>query len=54
MLRSTIEAAQQREDNDVLIKLINLQARLYTKTELGRELEQRHANSIKTCAKTMV
>lgn len=41
MLRSTIEAAQQREDNDVLIKLINLQARLYTKTEIGRELEQR-------------
>lgn len=41
MLRSTIEAAQQRDDNDVLIKLINLQARLYTKTEIGRELEQR-------------
>lgn len=41
MLRSTIEAAQQREDNDLLIKLINLQARLYTQTEVGRELEKR-------------
>lgn len=41
MLRSTIEAAQQREDNELLIKLINLQARLYTQTEIGRELERR-------------
>lgn len=41
MLGSTIEAAQQREDNDLLIKLINLQARLYTQTEVGRDLEQR-------------
>lgn len=42
LLRSTIEAAQQREDKD-LIKLINLQASLYTKTEIGRELERRQS-----------
>ncbi len=41
MLRSTIEAAQQRNDDNRLIKLINLQAKLYTQTEIGRELERR-------------
>lgn len=40
LLRSAVEAAQQRDDKD-LIKLINLQARLYTETEIGRELERR-------------
>ena len=42
LLHSAIEAAQQRDDKD-LIKLINLQAKLYTQTELGRKLEQRQS-----------
>lgn len=42
LLRSAIEAAQQREDKD-LVKLINLQARLYTQTDVGRELERRQS-----------
>lgn len=41
MLRSTLEAAQQRNDNDMVIKLVNLQAKLYTETEIGQELERR-------------
>lgn len=41
MLRSTLEAAQQRDDNDTVIKLVNLQAKLYTKTAVGQELERR-------------
>lgn len=42
LLRTTIEAAQQRDDKD-LIKLINLQAKLYTQTDVGRKLEQRQS-----------
>lgn len=41
MLRSTLEAAQQRDDNDLVINLVNLQAKLYTKTEVGQRLERR-------------
>lgn len=43
MLRSMIEAAQQQGDDDRLLRLINLQARLYRETEIGRELEARQA-----------
>lgn len=43
MLRSALEAAQQRDDNDLVIKLVNLQAKLYTKTEVGQQLEQRQS-----------
>ena len=41
MLRSMIEAAQQQGDDDRLLRLINLQARLYRETEVGQELEAR-------------
>lgn len=41
MLHSLIEMAQQQGSNDQLIRLINLQARLYTETEIGRQLEAR-------------
>lgn len=43
LLRSNIEAAQQQNNNDVLIQLINLQARLYTETEVGQRLEKQQA-----------
>lgn len=43
MLRSALEAAQQRDDNDLVIKLVNLQAKLYTRTEVGQKLEQRQS-----------
>ncbi|HZD11245.1 MAG TPA: CpXC domain-containing protein [Candidatus Binatia bacterium] len=42
ILRSAVEAAQQRDDKD-LLKLTNLQAKLYTQTDLGRELERRQS-----------
>ncbi len=40
LLHNIIETAQQQDEKD-LIKLINLQARLYTQTDVGRELERR-------------
>jgi hypothetical protein len=43
MLRSTIEAAQQQNNNELLIKLTNLQARLFTETEVGRKMEKRQS-----------
>src|SRR5690554_619882 len=43
MLRSTIEAAQQQNNNELLIKLTNLQARLLTETEVGRKVEKRQS-----------
>ncbi len=43
MLHSLIEMAQQQNNNDQLIRLVNLQARLYTDTEVGRTLEARQA-----------
>jgi hypothetical protein len=43
MLHSLIEMAQQQGNDDQLMRLINLQARLYTETEVGRELEARQA-----------
>lgn len=43
MLRSMIEAAQQQGDDDRLLRLINLQARLYRETEIGQQLEARQA-----------
>jgi len=41
MLHSLIEMAQQQGNNDQVIRLVNLQARLYTETEVGRRLEAR-------------
>lgn len=41
ILRNAIETAQQQDNEQQLIKLVNLQARLFTETEIGRELEQR-------------
>lgn len=41
MLRSALEAAQQQDDNNLVIKLVNLQAKLYTKTDVGQRLERR-------------
>lgn len=43
MLHSLIEMAQQQGNNDQMIRLVNLQARLYTETEVGRWLEARQA-----------
>lgn len=44
MLHSLIEAAQQQQGNsDQLIRLINLQARLFTQTEIGRQIEARQS-----------
>lgn len=43
ILRSAIESAQQQDNNEEVIKLVNLQARLYTETEVGQELEKRQA-----------
>jgi len=43
MLRNMIETAQQQGDDDRLLRLINLQARLYRETEVGQELEARQA-----------
>lgn len=44
MLHSLIEAAQQQPGaQDQLLRLINLQARLYTETEIGKQLEARQA-----------
>jgi hypothetical protein len=44
MLHSLIEAAQQQQGaQDQLLRLVNLQARLYTETEIGRQLEARQA-----------
>jgi hypothetical protein len=43
MLHSLIEMAQEQDDEEQLLKLINLQARLYTDTEVGRELEKRQS-----------
>lgn len=41
MLRSNMEMAQQRNDEEQVLRLTNLQARLYTETEVGRRLEAR-------------
>ncbi|MDT8305886.1 MAG: CpXC domain-containing protein [Anaerolineae bacterium] len=41
MLHSLIEMAQQQGSNEQLLRLINLQARLYTETDIGRQLEAR-------------
>jgi hypothetical protein len=43
MLHSLIEMAQQQGNDDQVIRLVNLQARLYTATEIGRKLEARQA-----------
>lgn len=40
MLRQYIEAASQLNDNSQLVPLINLQAKLMTETEVGRQLEK--------------
>ena len=40
MLRQYIEAASQMNDNEQLVPLINLQAKLMTETETGRRLEK--------------
>jgi hypothetical protein len=41
MLQRLIEVAQQQNNEEQVIRLINLQARLYTETEIGRQLEAR-------------
>lgn len=41
LLQSQVEAAYQMNDNSQLIPLINLQAKLMTETDVGRELEKR-------------
>ena len=43
MMRNMIEAAQQQGNEDQLLRLINLQARLYRETEIGRQLEARQS-----------
>lgn len=41
ILRAQIDAAEQANDNKRMVQLINLQAKLMTTTEVGRELERR-------------
>ncbi len=41
ILRAQIDAAEQANDNQRMVKLVNLQAKLMTTTEVGRELERR-------------
>lgn len=41
MLHRLIEVAQQQGNDDQVLRLINLQARLYTETEVGQQLESR-------------
>jgi hypothetical protein len=41
MLRSNLEAAENTEQDDLAIQLINLQAKLYRETEYGRILSDR-------------
>jgi hypothetical protein len=41
MLKSYIERAVQMDDNDQLLPLVNLQAKLMTETAVGRRLEKR-------------
>lgn len=41
MLQRLIEVAQQQGNEDQVLRLINLQARLYTETEIGQQLEAR-------------
>jgi hypothetical protein len=41
LLQSAMQAAEQQGDNERLVRLTNLQARLYTETEIGRRLEKR-------------
>jgi hypothetical protein len=41
MLHRLIEVAQQQGNEDQVLRLINLQARLYTETEVGQQLEAR-------------
>ncbi len=41
MLQQYIEAASQMDDNNQLLPLINLQAKLMTETAVGRQLEKR-------------
>lgn len=43
MLHSLIEMAQQQSGDNQLVRLINLQAKLYTETEIGRQMEARQA-----------
>ncbi len=41
ILRAQIDAAEQANDNKRMVQLVNLQAKLMTTTEVGRELERR-------------
>jgi hypothetical protein len=43
MLHSLIDVAQRQGDDNQLLRLTNLQAKLYTETEVGRELEKRQS-----------
>ena len=43
MLHRLIEVAQQQGNDDQVLRLINLQARLYTDTEVGQRLEARQS-----------
>ncbi len=43
LLQGAMQAAEQQGDNARLIRLTNLQARLYTETEIGRRIEKRQS-----------
>jgi len=43
LLQGALQAAEQQGDNARLVRLTNLQARLYTETEIGRQMEKRQA-----------
>jgi hypothetical protein len=40
LLQNAMQVAEQRQDNQRMLKLTNLQARLYTDTEVGRRMER--------------
>ena len=40
MLKSYIDTASEMDDSNLLLPLINLQAKLMTETDIGRELEK--------------
>ncbi len=43
IMQSAMQAAEQRRDNERMLRLTNLQAKLFTETEAGRRLEKQQA-----------
>lgn len=43
IMQSAMQAAEQRQDNERMLRLTNLQAKLFTETEAGRRLEKQQA-----------